>query len=185
MGCRCGAPLGRNSFFYSGFVVVLLAAALHAQSTSENASTIELANLEKQFRTIADRVSPSVVAISAVATLPQDSDDAIRSDSINGDKLETILEKTTRTVGTGFVIDADGYIVTNEHVVGDASQIWVTTDNRKVYPAVVIGSDPRADIAVLRIPAHNLAVASYASPESVHRGMWTIALGNPFGLAGV
>ena len=91
----------------------------------------------------------------------------MRSDDLNPQKLTTILDRVTRTVGTGFFIDADGYILTNEHVVGDAEQLWVTTDDRKVYPAIVVGSDPRADLAVLKIPASSMPVAKFAKPGSV------------------
>jgi len=95
MGCRFGAPAGRVVQFRSIFVLsaLLFAATTHAQSTPENASTIELAHLQNQFRTISNRVSPSVVAISAVASTTQDSDDAVRTDSMNGDKLEGILKR--------------------------------------------------------------------------------------------
>src|SRR5687768_10710352 len=79
--------------------------------------TIQLAQLEEQFEAVAQEVAPSVVAISASLT-SIDSEDAVRAESLNGDKLEAMLNRTTRTVGTGFVIDEGGYIVTNEHVVG-------------------------------------------------------------------
>jgi hypothetical protein len=68
-------------------------------------------------------------------------------------------------------------------VVGRASQIWVTTDDRKVYPAVVVGSDPRSDLAVLKIPARGLRPVTFATGP-VRRGQWTMAIGNPYGLAG-
>jgi S1-C subfamily serine protease len=147
-----------------------------------NDTTVELAGLEQTFQSVADRVAPSVVAISAACTAIE-SEDVLRTDSLNAEKLDGLLSRTTRTVGTGFVIDADGYILTNEHVVQDAEQLWVTTDDRKVYPAIVIGSDPRQDLAVLKIPASNLPVVTFAKPESIRRGMWTIALGNPYGYA--
>src|SRR5687768_14979353 len=102
---------------------------------------------------------------------------------MNTEKLERVLARGTRMVGTGMVIDPDGYILTNEHVVGEAEQLWVTTDDRKVYPAMVIGSDPRADLAVLKIPARGLPAVKWADPKGVKRGQWTIALGNPYGLA--
>jgi S1-C subfamily serine protease len=174
--------------------VVLLAAALPLlvpsslraappAQPSDNASTIDLTNLQSQFESVAARVAPSVVAISAAVETATDADDALRTDSLNTDKLERMLERITRTVGTGFVIDSDGYILTNEHVIGESSQIWVTTDNRKVYPAIVVGSDPRADLAVLKIPARNLPPVKLATIDTVKRGMWSIALGNPYGLA--
>ena len=123
-----------------------------------------------------------MVAISASVTAV-DADDAVRSDDMSTQKLSSILDHVTRTVGTGFFVDANGYIVTNEHVIGDAEQIWITTDDHHVFPAVVVGSDPRGDLAVLKIPACNMPVAKFAKPAAVHRGDWTIALGNPYGLA--
>ncbi|HTL28838.1 MAG TPA: trypsin-like peptidase domain-containing protein, partial [Tepidisphaeraceae bacterium] len=149
----------------------------------DSSDTVELAGLEDQFAAVARRVSPSVVAISATISATP-NEEAVRSATLNTEKLENILDRTTRTVGTGFVIDADGYILTNEHVIGEAEQIWVTTDQRKVYPAIVVGSDPRADLAVLKIPATNLTPVMYAKPETLRRGEWNIAVGNPYGLAG-
>lgn len=128
-------------------------------------------------------MAPSVVAISA-AIAPVDADDALRSEDLNAQKLDTILARVTRTVGTGFVIDANGFILTNEHVVCDAKQIWVTTDDQKVYPAIVVGSDPRSDLAVLKIPVDKLKVVTFAPIGQIRRGEWTIVLGNPYGLAG-
>jgi serine protease Do len=147
-------------------------------------STIELANLQNQFEAVADRIAPSVVAISATVTGP-DSDDTVRADSMNGEKLASILEKTTRTVGTGFVVDSAGYILTNEHVIADSGPIWITTDKGRVLPAVVIGSDPRADLAVLKVADTTLPAVKFAMVDTVHRGMWAIALGNPYGLSGI
>lgn len=149
----------------------------------DSSETIELAGLEDQFAAITKRVAPSVVAISASVSAA-DSEDSVHSDSLNGEKLENILDRTTRTVGTGFVIDRDGYILTNEHVIGDAEQIWVTTDQKKVLPAIVIGSDPRADLAVLKVPASNMTPVTFAKPETLRRGQWNIAVGNPYGLSG-
>lgn len=143
--------------------------------------TLELSGLEARFQELAGTVAPSVVAISA-ATSAIDSEEVLRSDDLNGEKLGSVLDGRTRIVGTGFVIHPDGYILTNEHVVGDAQTLWVTTDDHQVYPAVVIGSDPRADLAIVKIPARNLQPVTFAT-DRVRRGQWTIALGNPYGLA--
>ena len=146
-------------------------------------STLDLTGLEGQFGQVAERVAPSVVAISASCT-PIEGDDALRHEALNPQKLDAFLSKTTRTVGTGFFIDADGFILTNEHVICEAEQLWVTTDDRRVYPAIVIGSDPRADLAVLKIPAAAMPVVKMANPNAtVKRGQWTIAIGNPYGMA--
>src|SRR3954466_5131497 len=146
------------------------------------ADNFDIVDLQQQFETVARRVAPAVVAISGADT-PMQGDAAYRTDEINTDKLSSFLDTVDRTVGTGFIVDADGYIVTNDHVVGKAEQLWVTTDDHKVYPAIVVGSDPRADIAVLKIPASNLATVKFSDAGPVRRGQWTIALGNPYGLS--
>lgn len=160
-----------------------VAAGVETTTTNiESADTMELSGLQKRFETVADRVSKSVVAISAACD-PADAQDTVRSESMTTQRLERMLSRTTRTVGTGLVIDADGFILTNEHVVADCEQLWITTDDRKVYPAIVIGSDPRADLAVIKIPASNLTPVRFALGKPVRRGDWSIALGNPYGLA--
>jgi serine protease Do len=178
------ALIGAVGFAPSTFSRLLADTAKPASQVQlvDSSETIELAGLEDQFAAVTRRVAPSVVAISASITAA-DSEDALHSDAMNGEKLENILDRTTRTVGTGFVIDRDGYILTNEHVIGDAEQIWITTDQRKVLPAIVIGTDPRADLAVLKVPAE-LPPVTFANPETLHRGQWNIAVGNPYGLAG-
>jgi S1-C subfamily serine protease len=156
-------------------------ASTHVRS-AVGSETVQLADLQRRFSVVADNVAPSVVAISASVSAV-DGDETVRSDELNGQRLQAILDRVTRTVGTGMVIDPDGYILTNEHVVAESEQLWVTTDDRKVYPAIVVGSDPRSDLAVLKIPATNLPTVTFAQPDTVRRGQWTIALGNPYGLA--
>jgi serine protease Do len=154
-----------------------------AVRAEQQTDTMELSGLQDAFERVAKQAAPCVVAISASINAV-DADDVVRSEDMNTQRLTRILDRVTRTVGTGFIIDAGGYIVTNEHVVADAEQIWITTDDRKIYPAIVVGTDPRADLAVLKVPATNLPVAKFAAPGATKRGQWTIALGNPYGLAG-
>jgi len=146
-------------------------------------NTLQLSGLEQKFQDVAKKVSPSVVAISA-AIQGVDTEHAIRTDELNTERLAQLLDRTTRTVGTGFIVSEDGYILTNEHVVGDAEQLWVTTDDRKVFPAIIIATDPRGDLAILKIPASGLKPVVFADNTVVRRGQWVIALGNPYGLAG-
>jgi serine protease Do len=150
--------------------------------STQPTDTLQLTDLQSAFENIAGKVAPSVVAISASVTAIE-SEDAVHSDQLNTEHLTTMLERVTRTVGTGFVFDSDGYILTNEHVIGESQQLWITTDDRKVYPAIVVGSDPRSDLAVLKVPANHLQAIHWAKPDSVKRGEWTIAMGNPYGLA--
>jgi serine protease Do len=164
------------------------AAALAADRTPASnpddgfGETLELTGLQDRFAAVAKRVSSTVVAISATEA-DFNYESTFRADDLNPDRLAALLAGSDRTVGTGFIIDADGYILTNDHVVAHAEQLWVTTDDRKVYPAMIVGSDPRADLAVLKIPARKLNAVRWADPAKVKRGQWTIAIGNPYGLA--
>ncbi len=87
-----------------------------------------------------------------------------------------------RSLGSGFIISRDGFIVTNEHVVRDAESIRVKLSNDKVYEARVIGGDPKTDIAVIKIDATDLPVAVLGDSDRIEVGQWAIAIGNPFGL---
>ncbi len=166
------------------FIATLLSAAQSSpQSATAADRTIDLVGLQDAFAALATKLAPSVVAISSACD-PVQADNALRSEDLTFAKVDTILGKCTRMVGTGFVIDADGYILTNEHVIGESQQLWITTDDRTVYPAIVVGSDPRADLAVLKIAATNLPAVTFAEPATLRRGQWSIALGNPYGYAG-
>jgi serine protease Do len=156
--------------------------AIAAADHIEMADNFSAPDLELRFEDVAKRASSTVVAISATESTIE-SDATLRSDDLNPEKLAGVLETVDRTVGTGFIVDSDGYILTNDHVIASAEQLWVTTDSHKVYPAIVVGTDPRADLAILKIPATQLPVAHFAQ-NAAHRGQWTIAIGNPFGLAG-
>jgi serine protease Do len=147
----------------------------------EPTDTLEATHLQDKFQQIADNASRSVVAISA-SFAAADNDSALRNEELNPDKLEVQLDRTTRTVGSGMIISRDGYVLTNEHVVAEGQQLWVTTDDHKVYPAMIVGSDPRADLAVIKIPGDGFAPVDL-NEAPAHRGQWTIAIGNPLGLA--
>jgi serine protease Do len=87
--------------------------------------------------------------------------------------------------GSGFIIKPDGTIVTNNHVVKDAESVTVTLDDGKTLPAKVIGTDPRTDIAVLKVDAgHRLPYIELGESNNVKPGDWVVAMGNPFGLGG-
>ena len=88
-------------------------------------------------------------------------------------------------LGSGFIIDAEGHIVTNKHVVGDASKVEVTLQDGDKYPAKIIGTDARTDLAVLKIDAGKpLPYVSFGDSSAAQIGDWVVAVGNPFGLGG-
>ena len=86
--------------------------------------------------------------------------------------------------GSGFVIDKEGHILTNYHVVADARQVEVTLHNRKKYKATVVGTDPSHDLAVIQIKAPELVPAVLGDSRNLQVGQKVYAIGNPFGLAG-
>ena len=90
-------------------------------------------------------------------------------------------EEDDHSVGSGFVIDASGYILTNAHVVEDATEILVRLVDRREYPARVLGLDRRTDIALLKVEASRLPQARLGDPARLRVGDWVLAIGSPFG----
>ncbi|MBM4173766.1 MAG: PDZ domain-containing protein [Ignavibacteria bacterium] len=87
-----------------------------------------------------------------------------------------------RGAGSGFIISSDGYIVTNDHVAGNAKKIVITMTNGKRYDARIIGSDPVSDVALLKIEGEDFPFLQFGNSEQTIIGEWAIAFGNPFGL---
>ncbi|HEX4797274.1 MAG TPA: trypsin-like peptidase domain-containing protein [Humisphaera sp.] len=191
MGSRANHGVSGGAAALIGFLCVMfwvsapLATAGDApplRPPREISDNFNVIDLEQHFQDVAQHVASSVVAICGTDARI-DADNALRSDHITTEQVQKLLQTVDRTVGTGFVVDSDGYIATNDHVVTACDQLWVTMDDHKIYPAIVVGSDPRSDIAVLKIPATNLPVIHFAS-AAARRGQWSIALGNPWGLSG-
>jgi serine protease Do len=91
-------------------------------------------------------------------------------------------EETPRGVGSGFVISADGYILTNAHVVEGADEVYVTLTDKREYKAKIIGSDKRSDVALVKIEGSNLPRLIFGDSNKLRVGEWVIAIGSPFGL---
>ncbi|RMG27490.1 MAG: DegQ family serine endoprotease [Gammaproteobacteria bacterium] len=94
---------------------------------------------------------------------------------------EAPIEREARSLGSGFIISEDGYIITNNHVVEGAEEIVVKLASRDEYTAKVVGTDKRSDIALLKIDAKGLPVARIGSSEKMKVGEWVLAIGSPFG----
>ncbi|OGU30240.1 MAG: 2-alkenal reductase [Ignavibacteria bacterium GWA2_35_9] len=85
-------------------------------------------------------------------------------------------------LGSGFIISPDGYILTNDHVAGNATEITITMTNGKHYNAKVVGTDPTSDICLLKVDGNDLPYVALGNSDDIMIGEWVIALGNPFGL---
>jgi serine protease Do len=84
-------------------------------------------------------------------------------------------------VGSGFIVSADGYVLTNAHVVTDASEVTVTLTDRREFPAKVVGIDKPSDVALIKIAANGLPTVRFGDPSRLRPGQWAIAIGSPFG----
>ena len=85
------------------------------------------------------------------------------------------------SLGSGFIISADGYILTNAHVVEEAEEILVRLADKREYPAQVIGADVRSDVALIKIEASGLPAVTLGDPDKLKVGEWVLAIGSPFG----
>lgn len=117
---------------------------------------------------VAEKVSPSVVSIE------------VRQD-LKGKKRGSHLPGEGRGSGSGFIFTPDGFIMTNSHVVHEASQIDVTLPEGNRYRAELIGDDPDTDLAILRITAPSLIPVSLGESKSIRVGQLVVAIGNPYG----
>lgn len=91
-------------------------------------------------------------------------------------------EEVPRGVGSGFIISADGFILTNAHVVDGASEVYVTLTDKREFKAKIVGSDTRTDVAVLKIDGNNLPRLNMGDSDKIRVGEWVLAIGSPFGL---
>jgi serine protease Do len=138
------------------------------------------------FPLITQRYGPAVVNISVTGKASPEN-----GAQFSGDPMELFRQfqrgqrpqrpMPTHGMGSGFIVGADGVILTNAHVVKDATDVVVKLTDRREFKAKVLGSDPKTDIAVLKINAANLPVVTLGSTESLRVGEWVLAIGSPFG----
>jgi serine protease Do len=100
----------------------------------------------------------------------------------DGDPRE--FQRRSEGQGSGFLVDAAGYIVTNNHVAGGAEKITVTLQDGRQFNADLVGSDPRTDLALIKIDAGALPYVAFGDSDQARVGDWVVAIGNPFGLGG-
>ncbi len=144
------------------------------------------------FSELANRLLPTVVNIATTQTLKPGSAE-LMADLPPGSPLQDLFKdylsknknmpRHVTSLGSGFVIDPSGLIVTNDHVVEDADEITVTLNDGTSLPAKVVGRDAKTDLALVRVmPAKPLPAAHFGDSDRAHVGDWVIAIGNPFGL---
>lgn len=177
----------------------LICPPAHAADTSLDATQAVIKNFTPvpDFSGLVKNVSPAVVSVDVHLKLSQTADNGGGMDPnglppgfppIPGMPFSFGAPQPQQPVeakGSGFIIDPSGIIVTNNHVVKDARTVSVTMSDGNTYPAKVLGTDPKTDIAVIKISAgHPLPYVELGDSSNVVPGEWVIAMGNPFGLDG-
>jgi serine protease Do len=146
---------------------------------TSNAPATSPVGLPRSFADIAARVNPSVVNVNTKQIVNRPSPQLPPLGLLGVPQEEQVMMGT----GSGFIIDSDGYILTNAHVVGEAADLHVQLADDRNLPATVVGLDHDTDVALLRIEAPNLVPVPLGDSDALAVGDWVVAIGNPFGLS--
>ena len=140
------------------------------------------------FTDLVAQAGPAVVNVSVVerartASLDDDGQDDPLQDFLRrfGQQAPRGAQPPARGEGSGFIVAPDGYILTNAHVVADASEVTVRLTDRREFTAKVIGADKRTDVALIKIAGKNLPIVRIGDPAKLRAGEWVVAIGSPFG----
>lgn len=172
-------------------LIVFSSAALHANNELNSQATLKA--VSKGFAQVAKKAVPAVVYIESQVTKRASKKERKKSpdnpfDYFQDDFFDRFFglperEKKPETVrGSGFVVTKDGYIMTNNHVVENAQKVTVTFNDGRKLLAEVIGTDPKTDLALIKVKADNLPFLTFGNSDQLEVGDWAIAVGNPFGL---
>lgn len=164
------------------------AVAEPSASPLDDSSVGALLSLDKAMETLAARVTPAVVNVAVTSRNKAQISDQELPEGMQGfgqffgPNMQPQGPEIEHGLGSGVVISPDGYIVTNNHVVDGSVDIRVTTSDKKVWPAKLIGTDPLTDLAVIKIDGTNLPNVPWGDSTALHPGQTVLAFGNPMGL---
>jgi serine protease Do len=190
--------LSRYYVISASLILLLFIIPLSASAQDTNSLDI-LRQTGKAFAKISEKASPAVVGIKTSQTVTQQystTPDWPFGDPFDDDFFERFFgrpsprqrspqpRKFQRSAqGSGFIVSSDGYILTNNHLVGEANDIQVKLADGRELKAKVIGSDPESEVAVIKIDADKLPILELADSDKLEVGEWVLAIGNPFGLS--
>lgn len=157
------------------------------QKAAASSGRAALYDLQNAFTSIVDEVLPSVVSITSKRTVetrtlvPWFDEDFFKDFPFSIPRPNVPEKQRTESYGSGVIVRSDGYILTNDHVVGGADEVVVTLKDGREFEGTVL-RDPRGDLALVRIDAKNLPAVKLGDSSKVKVGSWAIAIGTPFGL---
>ncbi len=184
----------RTLAIVTGVAFVILVALVTVPSGSAEAFDKKAAvtDVRGGFADLIEQVEPSVVTVEVSKTM-----DAQLSSFGGNPQAEEFMRRffgnpgampqqprQAQGVGSGFIIDDDGYIVTNNHVIEGADEVTVRLNDGREFEAEVVGYDDKTDLALLKISGDDLTVSEFGDSDDARVGDWVVAIGNPFGLGG-
>lgn len=167
-----------------GLIGFITLAAFSSDARAKTGTTL-LEETSTAFTQIADTAMPATVFIKCEVTCQQE---CLNPFDMYGDDVfrrffnQQQPQQQQQSAGSGFLISSDGFIVTNNHVIKDASKITVVLNDGREYSATVKGADSRTDLALLKIEEKDLPYLGFGDSEKLRVGEWVVAIGNPFGL---
>ena len=192
-----GGPVFRPRNYFLGAVALVLAGTIvglgvsgslnatrtsHAAEAQVAAVSSSASSLESPFTAVVDKALPAVVFIDVMKKASADDGSGAPDDFMRRFFGEpNRRQQRSPSSGSGFIIDREGRILTNNHVVRDADDIQVTLSDGRTFKAKVLGADPATDVAVIQISGQNLPVLSLGDSDNLRIGDWAIAIGNPLG----
>ncbi len=187
-----------NLMVLTFFITCCLLGGLAGNAAAKDSNVELLSRMSDAFASIVKKVEPAVVFVQVSKTVQGGGPGGMGGDPFGlfndpffqkffGPQFQPRQRQPRkfkqRGAGSGFIITDDGYIMTNNHVVGEADEIDVKLSDGRKFKAKVIGTDPKSDVAVIKIDAKNLPFVPLGDSEKLEVGEWVLAIGNPFGLA--
>lgn len=177
--------------FKSGKWLLFWSCALIMLPSSLCAEVNEAATANNQFPSFANLVEKSLPSVVNISTTTKPSDEMLENEAAAMDEATPEFRrffengKKQEALGSGFIIDKEGYIITNSHVISDAEKINVTLFDDTQLEAKIIGKDTKTDIALIKIDTKKeLTPVKLGDSDKIRVGDWILAIGNPFGLGG-
>jgi S1-C subfamily serine protease len=146
-----------------------------SEAAAVGLESAQLESISRQFQLVSKRVAPTVVNINVLSIVDVEPQDDLSA-------LFGPRRRQAQGQGSGVIVDRDGYIITNFHVVRGATRIEVSLADGRILPAELVGDDPLTDLALLKVTTSNLEAAEWGDSSSVEVGSLVWAVGSPFGL---
>ncbi len=174
-----GVVFGAILVSSAGLVKQSRAEHINIGSESSPVENLTLTNFNTAFIEVAEKVTPSIVSITVTSSVKSDPHKDLFNFPFNFPELKEKMPEYREGGGSGVIISKDGYILTNNHVVENATKVKIHLFDKRELDAEIIGKDPLTDLAVVKVNAENLPAAYMGDSDKLRVGEWVMAIGNP------